>query len=110
MARGSKKENKSNDYGFEFTNAVCVRGVIRKILVETEKVVKYSVDVPSTTPKGNISHAFVNVTEFTTEGALEEGSKVTVDGHIATNSYERNGKTTYTTEIIAVKITELETE
>ena len=35
---------------------------------------------------------------------LDKGSKVSVEGHIQTGSYEKDGKKTYTTDIVVEKI------
>ena len=35
---------------------------------------------------------------------LDKGSKVLVEGHIQTGSYEKDGKKTYTTDIVVEKI------
>lgn len=110
MARSTKTNNeaKKDERKFEYGNSVVIRGTIRKILLDTEKVKKYSIDVPSETPNGKVSHAFLNITEFSTDGAWEEGSNVHVEGHLSTGSYEKNGKTFYTTDIIVDKIEEIE--
>ena len=110
MARSTKTNNEApkNERKFEYGNAVVIRGTIRKILLDSEKVKKYSIDVPSETPNGKVSHAFLNITEFSTEGAWEEGTNVHVEGHLSTGSYKKDGKTLYTTDIIIDKIEEIE--
>ena len=109
MARATKTNNeaKKNERKFEYCNAVVIRGTIRKVLLDAEKVKKYSIDVPSETPNGKVSHAFLNITEFSTDGAWEEGTNVHVEGHLSTGSYEKNGKTFYTTDIIVDNIEEI---
>lgn len=110
MARSTKTTNneaKKNEKKFEYGNAVVIRGTIRKVLLDAEKVKKYSIDVPSETPNHKVSHAFLNITEFSTDGAWEEGTNVHVEGHLSTGSYEKNGKTFYTTDIIVDNIEEI---
>lgn len=110
MARTTKTSNneaKKNERKFEYGNAVVIRGTIRKILLDSEKVNKYSIDVPSETPNGKVSHAFLNITEFSTEGAWEVGTNVHIEGHLSTGSYQKDGKTLYTTDIIVDKIEEI---
>ena len=111
MARSTTKktnETKNNTPAFECFNVVVIRGTIKRVLLDGEKMKKYSIDVPSVTPKGNTSHTFLNVTEFSTDGAWEEGTLIHVEGHLSTGSYEKNGKKLYTTDIIADKIEEVE--
>lgn len=107
--KNTNTKKNTNDYGFAFANTVVLRGVIRKINFSSDKVAKYNIDVPSETPNGNICHAFLNVTEFTTDGALDEGTKVHIEGYISTGSYEdKNGNKRYTTDVIATSIKEIE--
>lgn len=107
MSRNKKTET-TNNYNFDFANAGVIRGVVKKVLFDGEKVKKYSVDVPSKTKNDKISHAFVNVTEFSTEDAITEGTSVNIEFHIATGSYEnKDGKKIFTTDIIADIIDEI---
>lgn len=106
----SRKSNtkKETKYDFSFANTVILRGIVRKVLFSSDKVNKYSVDVPMDTPKGNVQHAFVNVTEFSNDDACEEGSKIHIEGYISTGSYEdKAGNKRYTTDIIATSIEEI---
>lgn len=107
MSRTTKKAEATN-YNFDFENSGVIRGVVKKVLFDGEKVKKYSVDVPSKTKNDKISHAFVNVTEFSTEDAIAEGTNVNIEFHIATGSYEnKEGKKIFTTDIIADCIDEI---
>lgn len=109
MARSkSNKTEATNKYDFEFENTGIIRGVVNKVLYDGEKVKKYNIDVPSKTKNDKISHAFVNVVEYSTDGALQEGSKVNIEFHIATGSYEnKDGKKIFTTDIVADVIDEI---
>lgn len=109
MARSkSNKTEATNKYDFEFTNTGIIRGVVSKIIYNGEKVKKYNIDVPSKTKNDKIAHAFVNVVEYSTDGALEEGTNVNIEFHIATGSYEnKDGKKIFTTDIVADVIDEI---
>ena len=109
MARSSKnnKIEAANKYDFEFANTGVIRGIVNKVLYDGEKVKKYNIDVPSKTKNDKISHAFVNVVEFSTEDAILEGTKVNIEYHIATGSYDnKDGKKIFTTDIVADTIDE----
>lgn len=107
MAR--KTNTKSNkEYGFDFANTGLIRGVVNKVLYEGAKINKYSIDVPTKTPNNKIAHAFVAVTEYSEDDAMEEGTKVNIEFHIATGSYKnKEGKKVYTTDIVADSIDEI---
>lgn len=110
MARSSKnnKNEAANKYDFEFANTGVIRGVVNKVLYDGEKVKKYNIDVPTKTKNDKIAHAFVNVVEYSTDGALDEGTKVNIEFHIATGSYEnKDGKKIFTTDIVADVIDEI---
>lgn len=99
MARGTKKENKKRNYD-DCINQVNLRGFVTRIMADTDKVLKFGVDVGTETEKGNIAHAYLTVVSFDYDGELEEGSEVVVAGSIATRKYDNK----YFTEIIAKKI------
>lgn len=102
------KTEATNKYDFDFVNTGIIRGVVNKVLYDGEKVKKYNIDVPTITKNDRISHAFVNVVEYSIDGALQEGSKVNIEFHIATGSYEnKDGKKIFTTDIVADVIDEI---
>ena len=103
MARVKKEEAKKPEYKFDFMNEAAGRGVIKRVLVSTDKVNKYVIDVPRTTEKGKTAHSFLQLTEFTSDDVLEEGTSIEYHGYVATGEYK--GK--YTTEIIADAIEEV---
>ncbi len=114
MARGkSQSTTKSNleevRKKFDgFANAVVLRAEIKKVLLDTDKVNKYSIAVPSETTKHNVSYAYLNLTEFVdNEKPYDVGSLIHIEGHISSDSYEKDGKKFYTTDIIADKIKEI---
>lgn len=94
MARGTKTEVT------EGINAVVLEGAVKRVLVSTDKVLKFSLDIAQKTKNDKIAHAYVTVVTFNAEDDCKEGDFVHVDGAISTSSY--NGK--FTTEVVAEKI------
>lgn len=115
MARGkstssnSKASVKEVEESFNgFANAVVLRGEVTRVLIDSEKVNKYCIKVPNKTEKGNVSWAFLTLTEFVKDEApYEVGTKLHIEAHLASNSYEKNGNKIYTTDIIADKVEEI---
>ncbi len=107
MARSTKNNEVKETKKGAYFNAVVIRGHIKRVLFEGENVNKYSIDVPSETPNGKVSHAYLNVTEFSTDGAWAVDDFVHIEGHLSTGSYKKDGKTMYTTDIIVDKIDEV---
>lgn len=104
---GNKLEEIKKEYGSLF-NTVVLRGKIARVVVDSNKVKKYSVGVPSETANGNVVYAYLTVTEFVEDSeAYTVGTIIHVEGKLTTGSYERNGSKTYTTEIIASRIEEV---
>lgn len=97
MARGN---NVNNDWMDSCANGASVVGKVKKVIVNTDKVLKFSIDVANKTATGKFSHSFLTITSFTYEGEVKEGDMVSVVGYLATSSY--NGK--FSTEIIASDI------
>lgn len=111
MARSTKaaEPKKQNDYDFDLLNQWMANGIIQKVLNTSDKLNTYKVDVPTKTPKGNISHAYILVKEFSSEAPFEEGTKVTITGSISTGSYEaKDGTKRYTQDLIADSIKEFD--
>lgn len=116
MARGKSKTNNETkatlkDVEAKFnglSNTVVLRAEIKRVLYDSPKCNKYAIAVPSATSKGNVSYAFLNLTEFETDSEpLEVGTLVNIEGHLASSSYEKDGRKLYTTDIIADKIEEI---
>ena len=109
MARSTKStETKKQDYDFDMLNQWMANGVIQKVLSTSDKLNTYKVDVPTKTPKGNISHAYILVKEFSSEAPFDPGTKVTMTGNISTGSYQaKDGTTKYSQDLIAESIKEL---
>lgn len=109
MARSTKSaETKKQEYDFDFLNQWMANGVIQKVLSTSDKLNTYKVDVPTKTPKGNISHAYILVKEFSSEAPFEPDTKVTITGNISTGSYQaKDGTTKYSQDLIADSIKEI---
>lgn len=72
-------------------NKVELIGTVKKIIADNDKVCKFTLDVPTTTPNNKISHAFVMCADFN-GNHVAEGDNVKLVGRLSTNSY--NGKFT----------------
>lgn len=110
MARSSKsaETKKQNEYDFDMLNQWMANGIIQKVQSTSDKLNIYKVDVPTKTPRDNISHAYILVKEFSSEAPFEEGTKVTITGSISTGSYvAKDGTKRYTQDLIAESIKEL---
>lgn len=94
MARGTSNTVK------EGINQVMLEGTVKRILVSTDKVLKFSLDIATKTKNDKYAHAFVTIVSFDAEDDVKEGQFVHVEGAINTSSY--NGK--FTTEVVADKI------
>lgn len=106
MARATKKKEETT-YNFDFANTCVIRGVIKKVIVDGEKVNRYSVDVPRETPNKKTAHSYITVVEFSEDDAIEEGTAVNIEGYISTGSYKKGKDTIWTTEVVATCIDEI---
>lgn len=106
MARTSKKKEEPT-YNFDFANTCVIRGIIKMVIVDSEKVNRYSVDVPRETPNKKTAHSFITVVEFSEEDAIDEGTSVNIEGYISTGSYKKGKDTIWTTEVVATCIDEI---
>lgn len=98
MARRTKTKTTRN-YD-ECHNTVSIAGYVTRIIADTDKVIKFGIDVGSKTEKGNTAHAYLTVVSFDYDGELAEDELVAVEGKITTRTYD--GK--YYTEIVADNI------
>lgn len=105
MARGNnttkknttkKNTQKVEEWFANSENAVMVAGVVKRIVVESDKVLKFSLDTVTPTPNGNYSHAFITCCTFNENVEVTEGDFVIISGRLNTTSY--NGK--YSTEVL----------
>lgn len=72
-------------------------------------VAKFTLAINRYTKDGSDQADFIRVTAFGKQGELVEtylrkGNKVAVEGRIQTGSYEKDGRTVYTTDVIANRI------
>lgn len=63
---------------------------------------KYDADFISCVAYGNLADL---VSKY-----LDKGSRILVEGHIQTGSYEKDGKKTYTTDVVVEKVQFLESK
>ena len=82
------KAKKTNET-INFNNEVVIGGTVKRVLVQNDKVTKFILDNTQTTPKGNVSHAFISVCVFE-ECDLKTGDTVEVKGRLTTSSYKDN--------------------
>lgn len=92
---------KTQEYGFDFINHVNIRGIVKNVLVSTDKVAVYNVEIPSKTTKGNVAKCWAKVVDFNNEVEYEEGDALQIIGSLSTNSYESKGKTIFELRIVA---------
>lgn len=91
-----------------FSNTVVLRAKVNKVLLDHPKCNKYSIAVPSETANHKVAYAYLTLTEFVeNESPLEVGTLIHIEGHLSSGSYEKNGKKSFTTDIIADKIEEI---
>lgn len=86
-------------------NAVVLSGTVMRPK-QMEKVCRFTLDVATTTEKGNVAHAYVNIVWFNgdSEDTVSEGERVGVNGSIRTGSYEKDGRKIYTTDVVANEV------
>lgn len=96
--KNTKKSTKSNvwckDRNDEFNNYVLLWGKIKNIFVDTDKVTKFSLEVPHETQNGKIAYSWVTCVTFD-DVDLNVDDVVSIEGIVTTNHY--NDK--WTTEI-----------
>lgn len=92
----TKKTQQFEDWFANSVNSVTLVGVVKRIIVNTDSVIKFSLDTVTETPNGKFAHSFITCTTFNTENDINEGDEVIISGYLQTNSY--NGK--YSTEVI----------
>lgn len=106
----TKKTTKAKAQGIECVNTVSISGTIQKILTQSDKCVIFTLDSTRKTPKGNYAHTWATVCEFEPPCEYEEGDAVTVNGYLATDSYEKDGKKLYQLRVIAEDGIEIDEE
>lgn len=101
---GKKSETKKTEAAQD-TNLVKISGNVMRAK-QMEKVCRFTLDVATTTAKGNTAHAYVPVVWFNgdSEDTVTDGEHIAVYGQIRTGSYEKDGKKVYTTDVVVDKI------
>lgn len=94
--KSTKKEQKFEEWFANSLNTVVLAGSVKRIITETDSVIKLSLDTVRETPNKKYAHAFITCTTFNTDLEVEEGDEIIIVGYLTTNSY--NGK--YSTEVI----------
>lgn len=84
----------------EFNNYVMLYGKVKNIFVDTDKVQKFSLEVPKTTKNNKTQLCWVSIVNFDTENPVRDGDILTIEGHLVSNNYDNK----WTLEAIADKI------
>ena len=92
-----------------------VKDVELRFTTTNTKVAKFTLAINRETKnkEGNYESDFLNCLAFgkqaeTISEYLNKGDKISIEGHIQTGSYEKDGKRIYTTDIIVDKVQFLE--
>lgn len=105
MARTSKKNNEQ----INCDNVVRVSGKIKKILVDTDKVCVFILDITNKTPNGNYTHCWLKCVDFDLNENYKEGYFVAIEGQLTTNKYEdKKNNTIFETRLVVKEIDVLE--
>lgn len=101
----SKKDQKQETKAAQDTNQVKLTGTALRAK-QMEKVCRFTLDVATTTAKGNTAHAYAPVVWFNedTEDTVTDGERISVYGQLRTGSYEKDGKKVYTLDVVVDKI------
>lgn len=101
----SKKDQKKETTAAQDTNLVKLTGTVLRAK-QMEKVCRFTLDVATTTAKGNTAHAYAPVVWFNedTEDTVTDGEHVSVYGQLRSGSYEKDGKKVYTLDVVVDKI------
>lgn len=101
---GKKSETKKTEAAQD-TNLVRLTGTVLRAK-QMEKVCRFTLDVATTTAKGNTAHAYAPVVWFNedTEDTVTDGEHVSVYGQLRSGSYEKDGKKVYTLDVVVDKI------
>ena len=86
-------------------NRIEFTGMVKRVLVDGEKICVFTLDVAGETPTHKPYHNFITVKTFT-EHRPEVGDNINVIAHVSTSSYTKNNEKHYVTEIICDEISE----
>ena len=115
MARGTTKSNTKGmtveeaDKAYNgLVNNVVLHCEVTKVVLNSDKVNKYSVKVPGNTSKGNLCWAYIIITEFSDQESYEVGTKLEITAHLASSMYkDKTGNNKFSTDIIIDSAKEL---
>lgn len=87
-------------------NAVQMIGTVLRP-IQMDKLCRFTLDCCQVTPKGNIAHSFIPVVWFNEglEETVADGERIGVEGYLKSGKYEKDGRTIYTLDVVAEKIT-----
>lgn len=106
MAKRSEKKETANQASTTDINAVQLIGKVLRPN-QMDKLCRFTMDCASVTPKGNTAHSFIPVVWFNegSEETVAEGERVGVQGYLKSGKYEKDGRTIYTLDVVAEKVT-----
>lgn len=81
---------------------VKARGIIKRVLNKGTKCAIYNVEIVTPLENGRTTKCWINYVMFNPSIFYEEGNEIEINGYLHSNSYEKDGKKVYTTEIVAV--------
>lgn len=84
----------------EFNNHVMLYGKVKNIFVDTDKVQKFSLEVPKTTKNNKTQLCWVSIVNFDIDNPVRDGDILSIEGHLVSNNYDNK----WTLEVIADKI------
>lgn len=101
----SKKDQKQETKAAQDTNLVKLTGTVLRAK-QSNKVCRFTLDVATTTEKGNTAHAYAPIVWFNadTDDTVTDGEHVSVYGQLKSGSYEKDGKKIYTLDVVVDKI------
>ena len=104
----AKRTNEATNKQASTTDINAVQ-LIGKVLRpnQMEKLCRFTLDCTQITPKGNAAHSYIPVIWFN-EGSDEtvgENERVGVQGYLKSGKYEKDGRTIYTLDVVAEKVT-----
>lgn len=84
----------------DMVNHVTLFGKVKKIFVDTDKVQKFSLEIPRPTDNGKIQLCWLTCVNFDDE-RVDENDNISIVGYLSTNHYND----TWTTEVIITSLT-----
>ncbi len=101
----SKKDKQETKAAAQDTNLVKLTGTVLRAK-QSDKVCRFTLDVATTTEKGNTAHAYAPIVWFNadTDDTVANGEHISVYGQLRSGSYEKDGKKIYTLDVVVDKI------